>query len=76
MNIIVKAPLMADKIKNLLDGNTFDGVNFVFIDKKGMEMIFSVSGDSIEVLDVVTITKNAIKATDYGKGIYFSVIQK
>lgn len=75
MNIIVRTPLMADKIKNLLDGNTFHGMSFVFIDKKGMEMTFRVSGDSIEGLDVISIVKNAIKATDYGKGIYFSVIK-
>lgn len=76
MNIIVKAPLMADKIKELLDGNTIDGVNFMFVEKKGMEMIFSVSGDHVEAMDVAGITKSAIKATDYGKGIYFSVVQR
>lgn len=30
MNIAVKTPLMADKIKELLDGNTFDRVDFTF----------------------------------------------
>lgn len=76
MTIIVKAPLMADKIKELLDGNAFGGVSFAFVEKKGMEMEFRVSGENVETLDVVAIAKNAIKATDYGKGIYFSVIQK
>lgn len=76
MTIVVKTPLMADKIKELLDGNSFGGASFVFADKKGMEMEFSVSGDDIEKMDVAAIAKNAIKATDYGKGIFFSVVQK
>lgn len=76
MNIIVKAPLMAEKIKELLDGSTFDGASFAFVEKKGMEMEFCVSGENVETLDAVAIAKNAIRATDYGKGIYFSVIQK
>ncbi|WP_066321002.1 hypothetical protein [Bacillus sp. FJAT-29814] len=74
MNIAVKTPLMADKIKELLDGNTFDGVDFTFLEMKGMEIIFSVTGDSEQI--AVAATKNAIKATDYGRGLYFSVIVK
>lgn len=76
MNIAVKTPLMADQIKDLLDGSTFGGVCFTFVDKKGMEMTFDVSGDNIEALDVVAIARNAIKSTDYGKGIFFSVALK
>lgn len=75
MEIIVKTPLMADKIKALLDGNSFDGVSFAFIEKKGMEMTFAVSSDT-ENADAVTVAKSAIKATDFGKGIFFSVVQK
>lgn len=76
MDIIVKSPLMSEKIKELLDGNSINGVSFAFVEKKGMEMTFSVSGDDIEKLDVLAITKNAIKATDYGKGLFFSVVLK
>lgn len=76
MNIIVRTPLMADKVKSLLDGNTFNGVTYEFKDKKGMEMTFGVSGDGIENIDVILVTKSAIRSTDYGKGINFSVIQK
>ena len=76
MDIIVKSPLMADKIKELLDGKTIEGACFSFTDKKGMEMTFHVTGDNIEKTDAAGIAKNAIKATDYGKGIYFSVVKK
>ena len=76
MDIVVKTPLMADKIKALLDGNTFGGASYAFVDKKGMEMTFRVLGEGVESLDVAAIAKNAIKDTEYGKGIYFSVVQK
>ena len=75
MDIIVKAPLMSEKIKDLLNNKTIDGVRFAFVDKKGMEMTFRVSGD-FENTDAVAIAKSAIKSTDYGKGIYFSVVRK
>lgn len=75
MNIIIKSALMQDKIKDLLDGGVFDGVIFSFIEKKGMELVFSASGDNLETMDVAAIAKKAIKATEYGKGIFFSVNQ-
>lgn len=75
MNIIIKSALMQDKIKDLLDGGVFDGVIFSFVEKKGMEITFSASGENLETMDVATIAKKAIKATEYGKGIFFSVNQ-
>ena len=76
MEIIVKSPLMADKIKDLLNNKTIGGASFAFIGKKGMEMTFGVSGDAIGKEDAVSIVKKAIKSTDFGKGIYFSVVPK
>lgn len=75
MNIIVKSALMQDKIKDLLDGGVFDGVIFSFVEKKGMDMTFSASGENIDSIDVAAAAKKAIKATEYGKGIFFSVNQ-
>jgi len=66
---------MQDKIKDLLDGGTFDGVRFSFVGKKGIELTFSVSGDNIETADVAAIAKSAVKATEFGKGIMLSVVQ-
>lgn len=76
MCIAVKTPLMAAEIKELLDGNTFDGITFKFLEKKGMENIFEVSGDAAEITDAVAIAKNVIKSTSFGKGLYFSVVEK
>ena len=67
---------MSEKIKELLDGKMIDGVTFAFVEKKGIEMTFHASGDDIGNADAVTIAKSAVKSTDYGKGLYFSVVQK
>ena len=75
MMIVVRAPLMSDKIRDLLDNKTIGGVRFAFVEKRGMELAFRISGDGIESKDVVGIAKSAIKSTDFGKGIYFSVIK-
>jgi|GEM_PF-1935712 len=74
MNIIIKAPLMADKIKELLDGNSFNGTSFSFVEKKGMDMKFVVECEDLSSQDVIDITKKAIKDTDFGKALYFSVV--
>jgi len=76
MNIVVRTPLMQDKIKDLLDGGTFDGVSFSFVEKKGIELTFSVSGDDPGSLDIISIVKSAVKESDFGKGIMFSVLLK
>jgi len=76
MVVILKSALMQDKIKDLLDGSTFDGVRFSFVEKKGIELTFDVSGDNIETADAAAIAKNAVKATDFGKGIMLSVVSK
>ena len=76
MNIVVKTSLMQDKIKDLLDGGVYDGVIFSFVEKKGIDLIFNVSGDNIDDIDVTAIAKKAIRSTDYGRGIYFSVVEK
>ena len=76
MKISVRSALMADKIKELFNGKTIDGVSYEFSTKQGIELIFDVTGENIETLDVAAITKSAIKATEYGKGLYFSVTVK
>jgi len=74
VNVVVKSALMQDKIKDFLDGGTFSGVSFSFVEKKGIELSFSASGDDLGSLDVASIVKSAIKASDFGKGIMFSVV--
>jgi len=74
VKIIVKAPLKAENIQQLLDGAEDEGFTFRFVEKKGFEMEFEVTGESFA--DPVDVVKALIKATDYGKGLYFSVVIK
>jgi len=64
---------MQDRIVETLCAGDFDGVSFTFTEKKGMELTFSVAGVSAENADAAAIAKTAIKATNYGKGLFFSV---
>ena len=74
MNVVVRSALMQDDIRDLLDGGTFGGVGFSFVGKKGIELSFNASGDDLGSLDVASIVKSAVKASDFGKGIVFSVV--
>ena len=74
MNVIIRSALMQDNIRDLLDGGTFNGVGLSFVGKKGIELSFSASGDDIGSLDVAAIVKSAVKASEFGKGIMFSVV--
>ena len=76
MEIVVRSALMADNIKGLLDGKTIAGVSFSFVDKKGMDMTFLANCEDSAGADAAGIAKNAIKSTSYGKGIYFTVMNK
>jgi len=74
MDVIVKSPLMQDKIIDTLGSGTFHGLSFSFAGKNGMEMTFNVTGEGAETEDAVAVAKSAIKATAYGKGLFFSVV--
>ena len=72
--VIIRSALKQDSIRDLLDGGTFKGVGLSFVGKKGIELSFNASGDDLGSLDVVSIVKSVIKASDFGKGIMFSVV--
>ena len=74
MNIIVRAPLKAEEIKQLLDGNSYDGYDFNFVKKAGIDMEFEVTGEAAK--DPVDVVKSVIRGTDYGSALYFSVVKK
>lgn len=74
MNIIVRAPLKAEDIKQLLDSNSYDGYAFNFVKKTGIDMEFEVTGESSK--DPVDVVKSTIRGTDYGSALYFSVVKK
>ena len=64
---------MNDKIIALLDNKTIADVTFKYLNKQGIELFFEAGGNGMSVDEVVAIVKKAIKDTDFGKGIYFSV---
>lgn len=64
---------MNDKIIALLDKKTISEITFNFLNKQGIELFFEVDDQAKSSDEVVTIVKKAIKDTDFGKGIYFSV---
>ena len=74
MNIVVKAPLKANDIQQLLDGNSYEGYTFRFVKKSGMVMEFEVVGEG--AMDPVDVVKSTIRGTDYGSALYFSVVNK
>jgi len=74
MKISVKTPLMHDKIIALFDNNTISDLNFHFIEKKGIELLFELEGQDKDSDEVIAVVKKTIKDTDFGKGIYFSVV--
>jgi len=64
---------MQDKIIDTLSTGDFDGISFTFLEKKGIDLAFSVAGSDAENTDAAAIAKKAIKSTDFGKGLFFSV---
>ena len=74
MNILVKAPLKANEIQQLLDGTTAEGLTFQFVEKNGMAMEFEVIGESVG--NAIDVVKALIRGTDYGSALYFSVVKK
>jgi len=74
MSVIIRTPLKADDIKELLDGNTYEGYTLNFVKKTGIDMEFETSGESTK--DIVDVVKSVIKATPYGSALYFSVVKK
>ena len=74
MNIIVKAPMKTDDIKQLVHDSSREGYSFQFVGQKGFELEFSVTGE--DQADPADVVKAMIKQTDYGKALYFSIAKK
>lgn len=71
MKIVINAPMARDKIVNLLSGYKVNGVEFKFIKSQGIKLEFEVI--NMDGQSAVTLAKNLIRETDYGKVLYFSV---
>ncbi len=71
MKIVIQAPMKGDEMRALLDGYTQDGGTFSFVEKSGLRLVFEVEG--MDAAQACSAAKQAIKATDWGKVLYFSV---
>lgn len=69
--IIINSAMQQDNIKNLLAGIDQDGISFTFKEKRGIQLVFEATGDKERA---VRLAKDSIKATDWGKVLYYNVI--
>lgn len=69
--LVIHAPLMADKITNVLSEYRDGSARFSFISKTGMKLKFDCDG--IEEQQAAELAKKLIKAQPFGKTLYFSV---
>jgi len=63
--------MKGDEIRTLLDGYAQDGGKFSFAEKRGINLVFEVEGMDAET--ACSAAKQAVKATDWGKVLYFTV---
>ncbi len=68
--LYVASALKQNEIIELLE-NIEGPASYKFIEKKGIKLAFEVSG--VEEKDAINVAKAAIKATDFGKALYFQV---
>lgn len=73
MKLIVNSPMMGDKIIELLGKHKDNGVEFTFIKKTGIKLEFEVNG--IAGQPAIDLTKALIKNTEFGKVLYFNVLE-
>lgn len=71
MKIMIQTPLKNKEIQELLNGKEFGGTTFTFLEKKGIGLVFEISGTDPDA--ACSAVKQAIKDTDWGKILYFSV---
>ena len=74
MKVIIRAPMKGDKIAALLDGYTENGTTFTFEKKDDFSLTFDVTGDLAS--DICATAKSAIKATPWGKVLYYTIETK
>lgn len=74
MKVIIRAPMKADELVALLDGYSEGGATLTFEKRDGIALTFDVTGDCTS--DVCAMAKDAIKATPWGKILYYSIEAK
>lgn len=71
MKIMVQTPLKNREIQELFDGRQVNGMAFTFVGKQGIGLVFDTDSEDAEA--ACAVVKQTIKATDWGKVLYFSV---
>lgn len=74
MKIIIQTPLKNEEIKALLQEQEHEGIRYTFIGKKGIGMEFECQGDKEP--SAAAVAKQIIKSTDWGKVLYFTVVEE
>lgn len=74
MKIIIQTPLKNEEIKALLQEQEHEGISYTFIGKKGIGMEFECKGDKEP--SAAAVAKQIIKSTDWGKVLYFTVVEE
>ena len=72
--LIVKAPLLTDKVCAALDGYDKDGVTIKLVSRKGMELDFEMTGKS--GFDAASLAKSIVRSHDFVNALYFSAMWK
>lgn len=70
--ILVNCPLKQDYVIELVEG--IKEYRFTLHEKKGIQLVFNTDCPSAD--EAVTLVKSAIKATDVGRVLYFTVESK
>ena len=68
--IWIQSPLKREFIKELLDGNTFEEVQFNFIKQDQMKLYFEHTKEAKLASEVA---KRAVKNSKYGSALFFAV---
>jgi chorismate mutase len=68
--ITVSSAMQQENIKKLLESIENEAITYKFKEKKGIQLIFEITGDKDAA---IRLAKDAIKAEEWGKVLYFNV---
>ncbi|KAF1303477.1 hypothetical protein IV487_09330 [Enterococcus saccharolyticus] len=69
--ITINSAMQQENIKAVLEAIDQDGITYSFKEKKGIALVFDITGDKEQA---IRIAKEAIKAEEWGKVLYFNVV--
>lgn len=69
--LVVRAPLLTHKVREVLDGYDKDGIVIRFRRQEGMRLEFDITG--VGGYNAVSLAKRIVRSYDWGNTLYFSV---